>query len=103
MKLSSTLLYRSAGISRSTMGSMEVTFPKRTSGMYSAHTTCAQPPESARFSAPDLDGHSSHRCRQHQLYSQNPGRVAETLSFAEHPCIGRGAAVGTVSPLYWVG
>lgn len=56
-----TLLYLSGGISRSTIGSIEVTLPKRTSGMYKAHTTWAHPPVSVRFNAPDLEGHSSHR------------------------------------------
>ncbi len=43
------------------IGSILSLLPKVTSGIYSAHTTWAQPPESVRFRAPSFLGHSSHR------------------------------------------
>lgn len=46
------------------MGSIVVTFPKRTSGMYNAQTTCAQPLLSVFFRAPSREGHSSQRTRE---------------------------------------
>lgn len=49
---------------RRTIGSIDVTFPNLTSGMYKAQTTWAQPPVSVRFNAPDLDGQSSHLCNK---------------------------------------
>lgn len=45
------------------IGSIVVTLPKRTSGMYRAQTTWAQALLSVFLSAPSLLGHSSHRCR----------------------------------------
>lgn len=44
------------------IGSMVVTLPNRTSGMYSAQTTCAHDPVSVRLNAPCFDGHSAQRC-----------------------------------------
>ena len=41
--LSCTLENRSFGILETMMGSMELLLPKDASGMYNAHTTCAQP------------------------------------------------------------
>lgn len=44
------------------MGSIVVTLPNLTSGMYKAHKTWAQPVVSVRFRAPSLLGQSSHLC-----------------------------------------
>lgn len=45
------------------IGSMVVTLPNRTSGMYRAHTTWAQWPVSVLLNAPCFDGHNSQRCK----------------------------------------
>ena len=55
-----TLLNRSGGTILSIIGSMVVTLPNLTSGMYRAQTTWAQPELSVRFKAPSLLGQSSH-------------------------------------------
>lgn len=48
------------------IGSMVETLPNLTSGMYRAHTTCAQPVLSVRLRAPSLLGHNSHLCLKNE-------------------------------------
>lgn len=61
-KYQPTLLNLSGGTMLKIIGSMVETLPNLTSGMYRAHTTCAQPVLSVRLRAPSLLGHNSHLC-----------------------------------------
>jgi len=51
---------RDSGMRSVLTGSIECTSPNSTSGMYSAQTTCAQPPRVVRLSAPLASGQSMH-------------------------------------------